>query len=124
MTQLRAAGWRIGIVSNATPDEVAPWPSGPLSQHIDDAVFSCDVGCMKPEPEIFELACTRLGIAPGDARFVGDGGFDELQAAASLGMPVIKANWFRTKLDVVWTSESSLIQLDDIRLVPQTLESL
>ena len=123
LAQLRQSGWQIGVVSNATPDEVAPWSTGPLSACVDDAVFSCDVGCMKPEPEIFELACKRFGIALGAARFVGDGGFDELQGAAALGIPVIKANWFRLKQDVVWSSESPLIEVDDVRLVPQTLES-
>lgn len=87
LRQLRESEWRIVIVSNATPDEVAPWPSGPLSEFVDDTVFSCHVGCMKPESEIFDLACTRFDITPNAACFVGDGGFDELQAAAALGMP-------------------------------------
>jgi len=124
LRQLREKGWRIGIVSNATPDEVAPWPSGPLSECFDDTVFSCHVGCMKPEPEIFDLACTRFDIPPSAACFVGDGGFDELQAAASQGMQVIKADWFRTREDIEWTSEIALIEVDDIRLVPQQLEKL
>ena len=124
LRQLRENGWRIGIVSNATPDEVAPWPTGPLSPLVDDTVFSCHVGCMKPDPEIFDLACSRFNIAPSAACFVGDGGFDELQAAASLGMPVIKANWFRARENIEWSSEAALIEVDDIQLVPRQLASL
>ena len=123
LRQLRERGWRIGVVSNATPDEVAPWSSSPLSAHVDDSVFSCDVGSMKPEPQIFELACDRFGIAPDAASFIGDGGFDELQAADALGMRVIKANWYRDRQLSDWSGHSRLIELADIRLVPEHLES-
>ena len=124
LAELRERGWRIGVVSNATPDEVSPWSSGPLSAHVDDSVFSCDVGCMKPEPRIYELACERFGIPPATAHFIGDGGFDELQAADALGMRVVKANWFRQKQLVDWPGESKLVELSDIRLVPEHLELL
>ena len=123
LRQLRQDGWRIGILSNATPDEVAPWPNSPLSPLVDDTVFSCHVGCMKPEREIYDLACSRLDVTPPEPRFVGDGGFGELQAAAALGMPVIKANWFRPRT-IDWTSDVDLVEVDDIAQVPQLLQSL
>ena len=46
---------------------------------------------MKPDREIFELACSRLCVQPSEAYFVGDGGYDELQGAASVGMRTIQA---------------------------------
>jgi len=35
-------------------------------------VISGDVGMHKPQPEIYRLACERLGVAPPDAVFVDD----------------------------------------------------
>ena len=39
LSQLRSNGWTIGIVSNATPDEVADWSECPLRDAVDDAFF-------------------------------------------------------------------------------------
>ena len=45
---------------------------------------------MKPDREIYELACTGLGVDPSDCLFVGDGANDELRGAERAGMtPVL-----------------------------------
>ena len=49
LSQLRSNGWTIGIVSNATPDEVADWSECPLRDAVDDAVFSCQIGALLHE---------------------------------------------------------------------------
>jgi epoxide hydrolase-like predicted phosphatase len=46
-----------------SPDEVALF---------DDMVLSFEVGLGKPDPEVYQLACRRLGIAPEEAVFVDD----------------------------------------------------
>src|SRR5256712_5064061 len=38
----------------------------------DDIVCSAEVGLAKPEPEIYALACDRLGVPPGACVFVDD----------------------------------------------------
>lgn len=38
----------------------------------DDVVCSAEVGCAKPEPEIYALACARLGLPPSACVFVDD----------------------------------------------------
>lgn len=38
----------------------------------DDVVCSAEVGCAKPEPEIYALACGRLGLPPAACVFVDD----------------------------------------------------
>ena len=113
LSQLRANGWTIGIISNATPDEVAYWPECPLRDVVDDAVFSCQIGYMKPDPKIYNLACDRLGIVPTKAVFVGDGGFDELQGAAAVGMRPIQARWYYAR-EIEWNITSELIVIDKI----------
>ena len=113
LSQLRSNGWTIGIVSNATPDEVASWSECPLHDIVDDAVFSCQIGYMKPGPEIYNLACKRLGISPTKTVFVGDGGFDELQGAAEVGMRPVQARWYYAR-ENEWNATPELSYIDKI----------
>jgi len=90
LSQLRTMNWRLGLVSNCGRDEIAAWPDSPLAPCFDAAVFSCDVGLIKPDPAIYRLAATRLRVEPAECLFVGDGGSDELVGASSAGMtPVL-----------------------------------
>ena len=113
LSQLRANGWTIGIVSNATPDEIVYWSECPLCNIVDDAVFSCQIGYMKPDSEIYNLACGRLGVSPTKTVFVGDGGFDELQGAAAVGMRPVQARWYYAR-EVEWNVTSELSCIDKI----------
>jgi putative hydrolase of the HAD superfamily len=67
----RGAGVRTGLISNS-------WGSGleydpALMEELFDAVvISGDVGMHKPEPEIFELGASRIGVAASDCVFVDD----------------------------------------------------
>ncbi len=38
----------------------------------DEIIISAEVGLIKPDPRVFELALKRLGIAPGEAVFIDD----------------------------------------------------
>ena len=66
----RAAGIRTGLVSNSWSVDHYDRPL--LAELFDDVVISAEVGMHKPQPEIFRLACERLGVAPGDVVFVDD----------------------------------------------------
>ena len=71
---------------------------------------------MKPDPEIYNLACERLGISPTKTVFVGDGGFDELQGATAVGMRPVQARWYHLR-EIEWnaTPESNFIdKIDDL----------
>ena len=123
ISQLRANGWTIVIVSNATPDEVVYWSECPLRDVVDDAVFSCQIGYMKPDPEIYNLACGRLGIVPTKAVFVGDGGFDELQGAVEVGMRPVQARWYYAR-EIAWNAAAELSYIDKIDDLFHQLESI
>ena len=45
---------------------------GGESSHVDEFVLSFEVGAVKPNPEIFETALSRLGVPAADALMVGD----------------------------------------------------
>jgi putative hydrolase of the HAD superfamily len=88
--RLRRHGMKIALVSNAGADEVGAWPRSPFAPHFDAAVFSCDVGAVKPDPAIYEHALRAVGVAAEEAVFVGDGGSDEHRGARAVGLqPVI-----------------------------------
>jgi len=117
---VRARGLKIGIISNALPEEVLAWQCCPLQDHVDPVVFSCSVGVMKPDREIYELACSRMCVQPSEAYFVGDGGYDELQGATSVGMKAIQAAWYQDR-DVKLSGTSPLIQANSITDLPELL---
>ncbi|MFU8870914.1 HAD family hydrolase [Micromonospora sp. SL4-19] len=87
---LRADGHPLGLISNATAEAAEAWPSTALARRFDVAVFSCEVGLAKPDPAIYRAAAERLGVAPSDCVFVGDGADGELAGAAAVGMTVIR----------------------------------
>ena len=113
---VQALGLKVGVLSNALPEEVSAWDSCPLRGLVDDAVFSCAVGVMKPQPTIYALACERMGIPPADACFIGDGGFDELRGAKAVGMTSVKATWYQNQ-KVDWPFEEELREVATMEAV-------
>ena len=83
---LRAAGLRLGLISNADVMEAASWHSCPLAGLFDVDLFSCEVGLVKPEPAIYARCIEALGLTPEECLFVGDGGSHELVGAKKAGM--------------------------------------
>lgn len=86
---LKSHGKKIGLISNADVTEVEGWKDSSLSDLFDAAVFSCHVGYMKPEREIYEECLRTLEVSSEEAIFVGDGGGDELRGAKELGMTTV-----------------------------------
>jgi putative hydrolase of the HAD superfamily len=78
------------MISVCTQDVPQVWDDTPLGGKFDATVFSCDVGVSKPDRRIYEIACERLGVEPGDCLFVGDGANDELPGAERAGMAAIQ----------------------------------
>jgi putative hydrolase of the HAD superfamily len=97
LKKLREMGIKLCLVSNADEMDKCHWQSSPLSACFDQAIFSCDVGLLKPDPRIYRLALERLDMepAPSGAEFssrcfyVGDGGHDELRGAGVAGLTTV-----------------------------------
>jgi putative hydrolase of the HAD superfamily len=90
LDELRAAGWRLGLVSNCSAEIPLLWPTNPLSRWIEHPVFSCEFGLCKPDPKIFTHAARALRIPPPRCVFVADGAGGELLGAQSAGMRTIR----------------------------------
>ncbi len=89
LTRLRATGHKTGLISDCSSETPQLWPHTPLAALFDAAIFSCEVGMQKPDPQIYRLACTELGVSPEHCLYVGDGGSRELQGALAAGMHAV-----------------------------------
>ncbi|WP_058866439.1 HAD family phosphatase [Chloracidobacterium thermophilum] len=71
--QVRQAGFQTAILSNMQRslrqrlEELCPW-----LPEVDAAVFSSDIGYVKPEPEIYRRVVELLAVAPQEALFIDD----------------------------------------------------
>jgi putative hydrolase of the HAD superfamily len=90
LAQVRAPGWRTGLVSNITSETQLQWPNSALSQYFEVTAFSAEVGSAKPEAAIYLAACGGLGVDPAECVDVADGSDNELPGAVSLGMYAVR----------------------------------
>lgn len=90
LRELRRRGLRVGLITVCSDDLPAVWAETAFAGLFDAEVFSCDVGLRKPDPAIYRLACDRLGVAPQECIFVGDGANDELGGAQRVGMAAVQ----------------------------------
>ncbi len=95
--KIRDAGYKLALLSNADVIEAEGWDGSELSALFDTAIFSCHVGYMKPEPEIFRICLDRLNLLPAECLYVGDGGNQELIASARAGMTAVLTSQFLRK---------------------------
>ena len=91
---LRQNGYRVGILSNCSEEEVAIARESTLASAVDCMILSHETGFCKPEAEIYHLAAQRLGVSCTDCIFIGDGGSRELYGAAAVCMVPYRAMWY------------------------------
>jgi putative hydrolase of the HAD superfamily len=86
----RDRGGRTGFLSNSGPEMMARVRADrALDAWFDVVIVSAEVGLSKPDPRIYELALSRLGVGPAQALFVDDRA-DNVEAAARLGMRTLQ----------------------------------
>lgn len=94
LKKLKSKGIKLGLISNAAPEEVDAWETCKLADYFDEVIFSYKVRLAKPQKEIYQMACEKLGVTPKESVFIGDGGSDELRGATEAGMVALQASWF------------------------------
>lgn len=86
---LRAAGYRLGIISNWSwnlPDLCDGLGITPYFAHI---VTSARVGASKPHRAIFDYACEWFGVRPEETVQIGDNRIADVGGARAVGMHAI-----------------------------------
>lgn len=85
LTKLKKSDLKWGIISNLAAPYAQPLldllPIAP-----DACIWSFAVGHRKPEKEIYECACTALGLKPSDILIVGDSYENDFNTPRQLGM--------------------------------------
>ncbi len=67
--ELRAAGVKVALLSNSWGNT---YPRDRLDALFDPVVISSEVGLRKPEPAIYQLTVSRLGVPAGDVVLIDD----------------------------------------------------
>ena len=95
---LRDRGLRLGVVANAWPEparltrrRIAELG---VAERVDAIVLADEVGARKPDPRIFAPALEALGVAPGEAVYVGDRLDVDVLGASRAGLTTVQAMWF------------------------------
>jgi putative hydrolase of the HAD superfamily len=113
---LRRLGFRVAVLSDATPEIDETWRTFELRALIDVAVFSCRLGCRKPAAAMYEAVVTRLGTRPEECLYVGDGSSGELTGAERAGMRAVKIaadHGMHLDVDAAWTG-TTISNLDEL----------
>jgi HAD superfamily hydrolase (TIGR01509 family) len=72
LTGLHRRGVKVAVVSNIAFDLRPAFATLGVFADVDEYVLSFEVGAVKPNPEIFQTALTRLGVDASDTLMVGD----------------------------------------------------
>ncbi len=70
--EVRSRGTGIALVSNCSQNTRPMLEELGVLSLTDAAVLSCEVGWLKPSPEIYASALDELGVAPADAVMIDD----------------------------------------------------
>lgn len=104
---LKDRGFKLGLISNCSLEEVSCFKTCSIYKYFDAAVLSCEAGMIKPDAEIYEYCLSLLNEKPSAALFVGDGGSNELEGAFKVGLKPLKAAWFIKKHVAVYDIKSN-----------------
>jgi putative hydrolase of the HAD superfamily len=72
LRELRESGYRLAVISNADGRMRRVIRDAGLQDLLEFVIDSEEEGVEKPQPEIFHLACERLGVEPASCLYVGD----------------------------------------------------
>jgi putative hydrolase of the HAD superfamily len=92
LAAIKARGLGTALISDCTHELPAFLPKLPVAPLLDVRIYSVELGICKPDPAIYLAACARLGVAPEECVYVGDGGSHELSGAAAVGMTAVRLN--------------------------------
>lgn len=85
----RARGLKVALVSNWDVRLRRLVEGMGIIGLFDTIVISTEVGCEKPDPRIFQIACERLAVQPAAAVHVGDHLREDIEGAKAAGVQAV-----------------------------------
>jgi REG-2-like HAD superfamily hydrolase len=108
---LRAAGYRLGIVSNWEPRLPQLCASHGILDHFEFVVSSESEGYVKPHPRLFERALELAGVTADAAIHVGDSYPEDVEGARSVGIQAVLIDRGAKGRVPYWPTIQSLAEL-------------
>jgi len=87
---LRAAGLRLGVVSNWDRRLPTLLADLGLDRYFEAVEYSSGCGYEKPHPRIFQRCLETLGVPPERALHVGDAAIEDVEGALAVGMRALR----------------------------------
>lgn len=108
LAELKAAGYKLAIVSNKHDDAVQGLYKLFFSEYTDFALGNTDALPKKPEPDMVYHALKKLGADPSEGIYVGDSEVD-IKTAKNSGLPCISVTWGFRGEDVLINAGADII---------------
>lgn len=83
--ELKAAGYKLYVLSNMSREFIDFLRKQRVYENFDGDVVSCEVGIVKPMPEIYDLLLKRFELDPAETIFIDDRK-ENVDAAAAKGI--------------------------------------
>ena len=90
ISELKASGYGVYLLSNAGTNHSEYWPRVPGNELFDGLLVSAEVGCIKPEREIYKLLI--------DHGFKPQGGNPVTESASAKGLSMVSPSGFAINL--------------------------
>lgn len=99
LEELKKRELKVALISNCYFNEARVIRESRLMKYFDQVCLSYEEGVAKPDPEIYLRCLKKLGLAPGECLYVGDGGSSELEGAYEAGMMAVQALWYMKNIE-------------------------
>jgi len=110
LASIQGMGIATACVSNLAAPYRLVFSQNGIGQWIDHIVFSCEVGLIKPQPEIYAHALALLDVPAHRAVMVGDNLIDDVEGARAAGLHAVWVDasrpWRRETLDFLKRSDA------------------
>ncbi|PYI81895.1 MAG: HAD family hydrolase [Verrucomicrobia bacterium] len=92
LDRLKRRGLKLGVISNWDERLRPLLRELRLAPFFEAIIISCEQGCLKPSPRIFEIASELFAVPPPAVLHVGDNRDEDFAGARSVGMSALLLN--------------------------------
>lgn len=115
--EILSSSYTLGALTNGNAD-VYKTDAG---EHFDFAYLAEDIGASKPQPDMFQAALQRTGVAAHNVIHVGDDPEHDIQGARDVGMHTV---WMNSR-DKEWPdSPRASREINQLRQLPQAIAEI